>query len=181
MTQNKNTAKTALQIAAAAVFASLVFVTTYLFTINIPATSGYFNFGEAIIYVASILFGPIAGGLAGGIGAATSDVLLGYAVFAPGTLVIKIIEGLIVGFLYLKLQKRLANRTISATIAITTGGLEMVAGYLIYEQIIGYSLTNALFEVPFNLVQMAVGLFIAIPIMHAVQRVFPQLKNWTTR
>jgi len=35
----------------------------------------------------------------------------------------------------------------------------------------------ALVEVPFNIVQMLIGLIVAVPIMHAVLRVFPQLKS----
>ncbi len=178
MTIKKNPVNTPLKIAAAAVFAALVFVATYSFVISIPATSGYFNLGETIIYTAALIFGPLTGALAGGIGAMTADVLLGYAQFAPGTLAIKGIEGLIVGVLYQKLQKRIANRSISATIAIGIGGLEMVAGYFIYEQLVlGYPFALALAEVPFNMVQMLVGLVIAVPVVHAVFRIFPQLKR----
>ena len=55
----------------------------------------------------------------------------------------------------------------------------MVAGYFVYEQLVlGYPMGVALAEVPFNLVQMAVGLVIAVPIMHAVLEVFPQLKSY---
>jgi hypothetical protein len=54
----------------------------------------------------------------------------------------------------------------------------MVAGYFIYEQLVlGYTWLAALAEVPFNLFQMAIGLIVAVPIMYAVQRVFPQLKS----
>lgn len=108
----------------------------------------------------------------------TADILLGYAQFAPGTLLIKGTEGIIVGFLYQKLQKRFTNRSLSATIAIAIGGLEMVAGYFIYEQLVlGYPFALALAEVPFNMVQMLVGLIIAVPVVHAVFRIFPQLKR----
>jgi len=69
-----------------------------VFTISVPATSGYFNIGETIIYITAILFGPYVGAIAGGVGAAISDMLLA-PVFAPGTLVIKALEGAIVGFL----------------------------------------------------------------------------------
>ena len=41
----------------------------------------------------------------------------------------------------------------------------------------GYPLAVALVEVPFNIMQMLVGLIVAVPIMHVVLRVFPQLKN----
>ena len=177
MSQKPYFNRTSIKIALAAIFAALVFVATYFFFISIPATSGYFNLGETIIYVAALLFGALVGAISGGIGAMIADILLA-AQFAPGTLAIKSIEGAIVGYLYRKLQNRLPNRTLSAAIAIVIGGLEMVAGYFLYEQLVlGYPLAAALAEVPFNLVQMAVGLVIAIPIMHAVLRVFPQLKN----
>ncbi|NLE06042.1 MAG: ECF transporter S component [Crenarchaeota archaeon] len=169
--------KTAFQIAAAAIFASLVFVATYSFMINIPATNGYFNFGEIIIYVSAFLFGPIPGALAGGIGAMIADSLLAPQ-FALGTLIIKGIEGALVGYIFIKLSKRFQNKSIAAILATLIGGLEMVVGYFIYEQIaLGFPLTVALYEIPFNLVQMSVGLVVAVPIMHAVLRVFPQLKN----
>ena len=177
MTEKQSQTRTSLKIAAAPVFAALVFVATYSFVISIPATSGYFNLGETAIYIAALIFGPLVGALSGGIGAAIADALLA-AQFAPGTLIIKGAEGAIVGFLYQKLLKRLSNRTLAAAISIFIGGLEMVAGYFIYEQaVLGYPTAVALAEVPFNMVQMGFGLVVAIPIMHAVLQVFPQLKK----
>jgi uncharacterized membrane protein len=168
----------AMLIAAAAIFASLVFVITYAIPpISIPATSGYFNVGETAIYIAALIFGPLVGALAGGIGAAIADGLLAPQ-FAVGTLIIKGLEGALVGFLAIKLRKVIHNRNVSSAIAMVIGGLEMVLGYFLYEQLVlGYPLAAALVEVPFNLVQMAVGLAIAIPIVHAVREVAPQLKS----
>jgi uncharacterized membrane protein len=165
-----------IKLTLATVFAALVFtVTSQIPPIPIPATSGYFNVGETIIYVAALLFGSAVGALSGGIGAMLADIYLGFGVFAPGTLVIKGIEGAIVGFLNLRLRY-IANRTLRAFVSVIAGGLEMVTGYFLYEQLVlGSALAFA--EVPFNIVQMLVGLAIAVPIMHAVQRVFPQLKN----
>jgi hypothetical protein len=88
------------------------------------------------------------------------------------------LEGAIVGFLNFKLRKHISNLTFCASVAVVIGGLEMVAGYLLYEQLVlGYPFAAALAEVPFNVVQMTVGLVVAIPVMHAVFRVFPQLKS----
>ncbi len=166
-----------IKLALAAVFAALVCVATLTLVVSIPATTGYFNVGETVIYAAALLFGPLVGGIAGGVGAAVADMIVAPQ-FAIGTLIIKIVEGAIVGFLYKKLQRRIRSFTLSATIAVTIGGLEMVAGYFIYEQLVlGYSFAVALSEVPFSIVQMLVGLAIALPIMHAVLRVFPQLKS----
>jgi uncharacterized membrane protein len=166
------------KIAAAALFAALVFVVTYSIPpISIPATSGYFNIGETAIYIAALIFGPLVGALSGGVGAMIADALLAPQ-FAAGTLVIKGFEGAIVGFLAIKLQKIIPNRTVCAAVAVVIGGFEMVAGYFIYEQLaLGYPLAAALVEVPFNIVQMIVGLAIAIPVVHAVRQVVPQLKS----
>jgi uncharacterized membrane protein len=167
------------KIIAAAIFAALVFVvTSQIPPIPIPATSGYFNIGETTIYVAALIFGPLVGALAGGIGSALSDVFLGFALFAPGTLFIKGGEGLIVGFLNTKLRRRISNLTVCATISVIAGGLEMIVGYFLYEQfVIGYPFAFAIAEVPFNIVQMLIGLIVAVPVMHAVFRVIPQLKS----
>jgi uncharacterized membrane protein len=175
MQKRKNPALTA---ALTAVFAALVAVATIILAFPIPATSGYFNFGEIIIYTAALIFGPIVGSLSGGIGAMLSDIYLGYGVFAPGTLVIKGAEGAIVGLLNQKLKKYIRNVTVCATIAVLVGGLEMVFGYFLYEQfVLGYGFGAALAEVPFNLFQMLVGLVIAVSLSYAVLRVFPQLKS----
>jgi uncharacterized membrane protein len=85
-------------IAATAVFTAFVAVTTMAFTIYIPATKGYFNFGEIMVYIVAMLMGPYVGAFAGGVGSAISDSILAPA-FAPGTLVIKGTEGFLVGFL----------------------------------------------------------------------------------
>ena len=176
MSQSKHT-HGALTIALVAVFAAVVFAATYSFVIPIPATSGYFNLGETTIYIAALLFGPLVGGLAGGIGSMISDALLAPQ-FAPGTLVIKGIEGALVGVLSNRLKPYISSFTIRASIAIVIGGLEMVAGYFIYEQLaLGYPLAAALAEVPFNIVQMLVGLVVALPVVHGVLRIFPQLKS----
>ncbi|MCW4024680.1 MAG: ECF transporter S component [Candidatus Bathyarchaeota archaeon] len=171
--------RTTTKLTLSALFAALVFViSSQIPPIPIPATGGYFNVGETTIYIAALLFGPFTGALSGGIGAALSDMYLGFGVFAPGTLIIKGLEGAIVGSLNIKLKKIIKNSTVRAVIAVVIGGLEMVLGYFLYEQfILGYPLAAALAEVPINLGQMAVGLIIAIPIVHAVQRVFPQLKS----
>ena len=166
-----------LKLALAAIFGALATAVTIILVIPIPATSGYFNLGEAIIYTAALVFGPYVGAFTGG-SVAIADILLGYGQFAPATLVIKGSEGAIVGFLNRNLRKYIPSPSISAALAVAVGGLEMVAGYFIYEQLVlGYTWPIALAEVPFNVVQMIIGLVVAVPIMYAVERVFPQLKS----
>ncbi|GAH01289.1 unnamed protein product [marine sediment metagenome] len=97
----------ALKTSITAIMAALTCVVTMSISIYIPSSEGFFNIGESIVYLSAILFGPYIGALSGGIGSMTADLLLGYPNYAPGTLVIKGIEGFLVGYVYQKLRKLL--------------------------------------------------------------------------
>src|SRR5512136_706519 len=88
-----------LRVSLVAVFTALITVATASFSVSVPATKGYFNIGETAIYVAALLFGAYIGGLSAGLGSMISDLILGYAFYAPATLVVKGLEGVIVGAL----------------------------------------------------------------------------------
>lgn len=248
MKKRENATNLTLNIAMAAVFAALVCIATIIFRIEIPATSGYFNIGETIIYITALLFGPFVGAFAGGLGSAIAD-MIGYPVFAPGTLIIKGFEGAIVGFLNKKMFTKTSrfnwriftivlglivgillaiigsiyyhgdvniylgipspeNPTLTvfifpeiwyflggivalliafigfriepefgrAVLSTIAGGLEMVAGYFLYEQLV-LSNPAAIVEVLPNIGQMLIGLIVAIPIVKIVLRSLPQLKS----
>lgn len=64
-------------VAAAGVMAALICIVTLLITFPIPATEGFFNIGDALVIIASLSFGPIVGGLAGGVGSALADAIGG--------------------------------------------------------------------------------------------------------
>jgi uncharacterized membrane protein len=244
----KNLLKTPLKLTAAIVFAAMVCVVTLAFTLSVPVTGGYFNLGETVIYVAALVFGPFVGAIAGGVGAAIADVIVAPP-FALGTLVIKSIEGALVGFLGKKLTRQTSKSTwkiyttllgivigillaatgavyysgnvdlyigipppqtpsvtffvpaefwyiigsVAALLIISVslrvepelgwtilstiiGGLAMVVGYFLYEQIV-LGKIGAVFEMPINIGQMLIGLIVAIPIVRFVFRSFPQLKS----
>jgi uncharacterized membrane protein len=86
-------------VASTAVFTAFVAAATSVFSVTIPATNGYFNVGEIMVYTSALLMGPYVGAFAGGVGSMISDLSLGYPYYAPGTLVIKGLEGFIVGYL----------------------------------------------------------------------------------
>ncbi|OYT40176.1 MAG: hypothetical protein B6U89_02945 [Desulfurococcales archaeon ex4484_58] len=105
-------------IVDAIVFTVAVYVVTVAIQIYQPTTGGYFNLGESVIYLAALLRGPWIAGFAGGVGAALADVSTGYGIFAPGTLIIKFIEGLVAGFLVEHFRK-----TSGAILSIVVGGV----------------------------------------------------------
>lgn len=152
------------EIAASAVMAALVCVTTLFIYFPIPATEGYFNVGDAMIMAAALTFGPIVGAIAG-MGASLADLLGGWYVWVIPTLIIKGVEGFLAGWILISGYEQSFSRIILAWIV---GGLEMVAGYFIF-QVFMYGFAAALFELPFNFVQMAVGGMIGIPISLALR------------
>ncbi|MBS7640167.1 MAG: ECF transporter S component [Candidatus Bathyarchaeia archaeon] len=86
-------------VSSLGVTTALVCAATMLFTVYVPATKGFFNMGETMVYISAIIFGPFVGAFAGGVGSMLADLLLGYYYYAPATLLIKASEGFIVGFL----------------------------------------------------------------------------------
>jgi len=218
------------------IFTALVFVTTMIIRVPIPATGGYFNFGDGVIYVAALLYGPLVGGLAGGIGASIADAI-GYPIFAPGTFIIKLFEGIITGYAGYKIRAKIKAVTFSralslsfgvglgaatyyigtnymavfgsalldqllwATVAlflgifitfmgftpqtetswqttrIILGGVGMVVGYFLYENLLAVLFPGlgifAIGEIPANIGQMLVGMTIALPVLRAARKTLP--------
>ena len=115
-----------LSLAFAAVFTALVCVATMMFILYVPATEGYFNLGETMVYTTAILLGPYIGAIAGGLGSALADVLLGFSIYAPATLVIKGLEGFIVGLL-----TRRGARVSETSRRYLTIGASILAGSLL--------------------------------------------------
>jgi uncharacterized membrane protein len=114
-------------LAVTAVFTALVCVVTTIFSIYVPATEGFFNIGESMVFLSAILFGPFVGAFAGGVGSMLADLMLGYPHYAPATLIIKACEGAVVG----ALKKR--NPKLSSRLhwKFFTTALGAVAGFLL--------------------------------------------------
>jgi uncharacterized membrane protein len=89
--------------AFATIMTALVALCTYMFQISIPATQGYFDLGDSVVFLSALLFGPIVGAVSGGVGSMLSD-LVAAPIYAPGTLVIKGFEGFIVGSVFQRIR-----------------------------------------------------------------------------
>ncbi len=150
-----------ISISTIGIFAALICVLTMLIAIPIPATQGFINIGDAGVMITGLLFGPIIGGIAGGVGSALADIFLGYTIYAPATLIIKGLEGFIIGLIAnpKKNYKKLNYRDI---LAVLIGGSIMVFGYFIYELII-FGFPAALYEFILNsTIQFGLSALIAI-------------------
>lgn len=144
--ENKKT--NTYKIVLIALFMALTVVMTMLFRIPIPF--GYVNLGDATLLLGGLALGGNAGFLIGGIGSALADLLLGYASYAPITLVVKGLEGFLCGWLFKKMRHK------KPLIATVIPGIWMAIGYFIGDTIL-FGVGAAIGTFPLNLAQGLVG------------------------
>ena len=101
-----------IKIALIGVLSALCYVAV-MFSIPIPSPLGkpMLHFGNLIVIISALLFGGPIGGISGAIGMGLYDIFAGYDVWSiMRTIILKLLMGLIVGFIYNKLIKKENNR-----------------------------------------------------------------------
>lgn len=159
---------------------TLIFVTTAMMTamvmiattfFKIPNAMGYIHLGDGFVLLAAIILPKKYACFAGGVGAGLADIYGGYAVWAPWTLVIKIVMVLIVQLFFDFLTKRASNGKHIAKIAgipfaelfaYVLAVLWTVSGYYIAQGFISGNWIAPVADVPGNVLQATVGSIIAI-------------------
>ncbi len=155
--------KQIVRLTILALFAAIIMLTTML---SVPSgLGGYIHAGDAIIYACAWFLGPIAA-VAAAIGSALSDLILGYVIYIPATLIIKGIMGLVVGILI----KNLPQKTIHRVLAMASGAIIMIAGYFAFE-LFFFDISVALLSIPWNLVQAVVGIILGTLLIEALKKV----------
>jgi uncharacterized membrane protein len=155
----------ALTLGLSAISIALVCIATMFFQVYVPATRGFFNIGESMVFLSALLFGPFVGALAGGVGSMLADILLGYPYYAPATLIIKAAEGFLTGFLNGRSPKlsRVKWAALSLSLGLLAGGLLAAVGTLFYSGHIELTLgrMTLTLEIP-ALFWLALGLIIVL-------------------
>ena len=160
----------------AAMFAALAFAATNIVHIPVPATNGYIHLGDCVVLLGAFLLGPLYGAAAGGIGSAMADILSGYALYAPGTFIIKVAVAVVAGLLIHILSRRTKAAPVFAGIC---GELIMIFGYFVYESLVlRYGLAAA-GSIVGNAVQAAAGVVFSALLYTALVRV-PMIKKMTS-
>ncbi len=118
------------------------------------------NLGDTVVILGAWMLGPVYGAIAGGVGPALADLLSGYAVYVPATLIIKAVMALTAALLYRALGKR--RPAVSAAAA----EVPMVAGYWLVDGLLAalsgggglrLCLMGSAAGIPGNLVQAVFG------------------------
>jgi len=157
-----------IQLSLISVMTALVTVGTMIIRIPNPM-GGYFNVGDAVIFICALTFNPVIGGIAGGVGSAIADII-GFPVFAIPTLVVKGLEGFLASLIT---NRKDVRRDV---LAVAIAGSEMVIGYFLVELYpLQWGLGGALAEVPGNIAQIVVGGFVGIPTALVLRRRLPDI------
>lgn len=150
-----------------ALMGAMVCVATMVIKIPSPL-GGYLNIGDGIVLLCGWLPGGIYGILAAGLGSALADLLGGYMLYAPATLVIK--GGMaLVTFLVFKLLHTRAGRLPAQIIGGVLAEALMILGYYVFEGFL-YGFLPAAVNIPANGVQGGVGVILGIMLIKVSER-----------
>ena len=143
------------KLTLAGALAALTTVATLLIQIPSP-TKGYINTGDVLVNLSAWILGPLYGGAAAGIGSALADLISGYTVYAPATLIIKAAMAVASYFVFKRLSR---NR--KSFFALLAGAFAaeiiMILGYAVFAGFLYGSVSTALLSVPENIIQGVFG------------------------
>ncbi len=151
--------------------AALVFVSTVFLNLKLPiGNGGLVHLGTAMLFIASILYGPKKGALAGAIGMGLFDMIGGWMLWAPITIVARGLQGFIVGKIAWS-NGRKGNSIALNLIATIISMPFMIAVYYIGEGILYGNWVAPLASIPGDLIQNALGVIIAVPVCIVLKKV----------
>lgn len=120
-----------------------------LISIPLPSGYGYVNLGDGGVYLCAILLPGGLGALAAGLGAALADMILGWAMYAPVTLLVKGLTALLVGLALRKAGKASLPLSLLCCLIVPLG-------YFLFETVLLTAPVAAVNILP-NALQAAVG------------------------
>jgi uncharacterized membrane protein len=153
---------------------AMIVVATILIIIPVPFGNGYIHLGDAIIFLSVLILGWKYGAVAAGVGSALADILIGYAIWAPWTFVIKGLMAAMMGLFILraihKQGKNLLGVPVYHLIGMILAGCIMVAGYYVAEGVIYGNFITAALGIPWNIVQFGTGAVLAVLLAAALYK-----------
>ena len=156
------------KLTLAGALAALTTVATLLIQIPSP-TKGYINTGDVLVNLSAWILGPLYGSAAAGIGSALADLISGYTVYAPATLIIKATMAVVSYFVFKRLNKN-RNTVLALLPAAAAAEMIMILGYAVFAGFLYGSVSTALLSVPENIVQGVFGAAVSVTLYHALRR-----------
>lgn len=149
------------QIALDGMFVALTLVFTAFVNIQIPSfggAGGLIHLGNVPLFIAAMLYGKRTGTLAGGLGMGLFDILSGWALWAPCTIITCGLMGFAVGSICTKWKGYLA-KVVAMIVAL---GIKLLGYYVFEAFIMGNGMAAALKSVPGNIIQVVMAMIIVM-------------------
>lgn len=166
------TRKKTFDLVIVAILSALIFISTLFLNIKlpIPGNGGLVHLGTAMLFIVSIFFGPKKGAYAGAIGLGLFDLLGGWVLWTPITIIARALQGYIVGKIAWSNNKRGKNIPLNI-IAVISSIPVMMAVYYVGESILYNNWIAPLASMVGDLTQNILGLLIALPICKLLQKI----------
>lgn len=170
-TRNSNYGSTSLHIRAIVqmgLLSALTFVAAW--AIHIPyGNGGVIHLGDSMIFLTAVVFGRKYAAVSGAIGMAMFDILSGFSIWVPYTLVIKAGMGLIAGSLA-NMGGSKGSSVVKNALGMLLAGIWMIFGYYVAEAIITRNIMQPAFGILGNVIQFGAGAAIAFVIIAAIKK-----------
>ena len=154
--------RTTRRICLTALMAAIIYVFTAY--IHVPSPTGYTHVGDGFLYLAASLLPAPFAAAAGAIGAGLADLLSGYGIWAPGTVIIKVLTA----FCFTSRREKLVNKR--NVLGILPALVLCVGGYYLYEALITGNFTAPALGIPGYLTQVALSSVVYLALGSALDR-----------
>ncbi len=169
-----NTNSTAKTLTINALAIAIVYVATAFINIKIPfmGNGGLIHLGNVPLFFIAITFGSRTGAIAGGIGMALFDLLSGWTIWAPFTLIIVGLMGYSVGHISNKTSFKY-RMILSMLVALAI----KLVGYYFAEVILYGNWLVPFGSIPGNIIQVGTAILIVLPLAASVKHFRAFLPN----
>lgn len=157
------------------ILTALTTVATIVIQIPTP-TKGYVNLGDVLVNISAWILGGTYGAAAGGIGSAFADIITGYAIYAPATLIIKALMAWACFHVHGICAKKF-DSVVSRIIAVIVSETVMIVGYDIFTGFMYHSVKSAILAIPEFAIQGIMGAVVSVVLYECILKRVPALKH----
>ncbi|MFA5528800.1 MAG: ECF transporter S component [Peptostreptococcales bacterium] len=146
-----------------AVCVAIVFICTYIIQIKLPlpGQGGLVHAGNIAMFSICLILGKWYGATAGAFGMAIFDLISGWAIWAPGTFVIRFVSGYVIGHIAHINGENGKNKLLNL-IGLSLGSVIIIIGYYLYEVMLYRNWFVPLSSIPGDITQCVLGAIVAM-------------------
>ena len=151
-----------------ALFIAIVYIATWIISIPVMPGGGLIHTGSAALFIISVCFGPKKGAIAGSVGMTLFNLTSMWVHWAPYTFVIRLVMGLIIGYIA-HWRGAGGKNPIQNVVALIAGGLWFLpAAYVSQIMIMRVPWEVPMAAIPGNAVQLVLALAIGMPMISVI-------------